>query len=94
MFSKKAKKFDKIFTVALTLCSKCQTNSEDFVNFCGHLRKHELYIPNLFATATSSNLSRVSDSDNDKNVYEFINIVAYNSFYKISFSFQVSLIGC
>ena len=41
--SKKATKIDKIFTVDLTLCSKCQINGEDFVNFCGLLRKHELY---------------------------------------------------
>ena len=33
MFSKKATKFDKIFTVDLTLCSKCQMDGEDFVNF-------------------------------------------------------------
>ena len=43
MFSKMAKKIDKIFTVDLTLCSKCQIGGEDFVNFCGLLRKHELY---------------------------------------------------
>ena len=43
MFSKKATKIDKIFTVNLTLCSKCQIDGEDFVNFCGLLRKHELY---------------------------------------------------
>ena len=89
MFSKKATKFDKIFTVDLTLCSKCsaidsesappecggsekgrslisayrtlaittntpgfkklstalkcQIDGEDFVNFGGLLRKHELY---------------------------------------------------
>ena len=42
MFSKKAKKIDKIFTVDLTVCSKCQINGEDFVNFCGLLRKDEL----------------------------------------------------
>ena len=42
MFSKKATKFDKIFTVDLMLCSKCQVEGEDFVNFCGLLRKHEL----------------------------------------------------
>ena len=53
MFSKKARKIDKIFTVDLTLCiSKCQIDGEDFVNFCGLLRKHELYkkatfMPNL-----------------------------------------------
>ena len=43
MFSKKTTKFDKIFTVDLTLCSKYQIDGEDFVNFCGLLRKHELY---------------------------------------------------
>ena len=43
MFSKKATKIDKIFTVDLTLCSKRQTDGEDFVNFCGLLRKYKLY---------------------------------------------------
>jgi hypothetical protein len=43
MFSKKARKIDKIFTVDLTLCSKCQINGEDLIIFCGFLRKHELY---------------------------------------------------
>ena len=33
MFSKKATKIDEIFTVDLTLCSKCQINGEDFVIF-------------------------------------------------------------
>ena len=42
MFSKKATKIDKIFTVDLTLCSKCQIDGEDFVDFGGLLRKHEL----------------------------------------------------
>ena len=44
MFSKNATKIDEIFTVDLTLCSKCQIDGEDkdFVNFCGLLRKHEL----------------------------------------------------
>ena len=36
MFSKKATKVDEIFTVDLTF--------EDFVNLCGLLKKHELYI--------------------------------------------------
>ena len=40
MFSKKAK---KIFTSDLTLCSKRQIDNEDFVNFCGLLRKNEFY---------------------------------------------------
>ena len=43
MFSKKATKIDEIFIVDLTLCNKCQIDDEDFVNFCGLLRKHELY---------------------------------------------------
>ena len=43
MFSKMATKIDEIFTVVLTLCSKCQIDGEDFFNFCGLLRKHELY---------------------------------------------------
>ena len=51
MFSKKATKFDKIFTVDLTLCSNCQIDGEDFVNFCGHLRKHELYQSCSFSEA-------------------------------------------
>ena len=42
MFSKKATKIDKIFTVNLTVCSDRQIDGEDFVNFCGLLRKHEL----------------------------------------------------
>ena len=44
MFSKKVTKIDEIFTVDLTLCSKHQINSEDFVNFHGLLRKCELYL--------------------------------------------------
>ena len=44
MFSKKATKIDEIFSVDLTLCSKSQIDGEDFVNICGLLRKHELYI--------------------------------------------------
>ena len=44
MFSVKASKFGKIFTIDLTLRSKCQINSEDFFNFCGLLGKYELYL--------------------------------------------------
>ena len=43
MFSKKATKIAEIFSVDLTLCSTCQMDGEDFVNFYGFLRKHELY---------------------------------------------------
>ena len=42
MFSKKATKIDEIFTVDLTLGSKCQIDGEDFFNFCGLLKKREL----------------------------------------------------
>ena len=44
MFSKKATKIDEIFTIDLTLCSKCQIIGDDFVNFCCLLRKYELYL--------------------------------------------------
>ena len=40
VFSKKAIKFDEIFTFNLMLTTYCQINSDDFVNFCGLLRKH------------------------------------------------------
>ena len=43
MFSKMATKIDEIFTADLTLYSKCQIGGEDFVNFCGLLRKYKLY---------------------------------------------------
>ena len=49
MFSKKATKIDEIFTGDLPLCSKCQIDGEDFVNFCGLFRKHELYICTCFS---------------------------------------------
>ena len=41
MFSE-ATKIDEIFAVNLTLCSKHQIDCEDFVIFCGLLRKYEL----------------------------------------------------
>ena len=33
MFSKKATKIDKIFTIDLTVTTYCQIDGEDFVNF-------------------------------------------------------------
>ena len=42
-FSEKATKINKIFTIHLTVCSNRQIDGEDFVSFCGLLRKHELY---------------------------------------------------
>ena len=44
IFSEKATKIDKIFTVDLTLCSKCQIDGEDFVNFRGLFRKYEVFL--------------------------------------------------
>ena len=43
ILSEKATEIDQIFTVDLTLFSKCQIDGEDFVNFFGLLRKLELY---------------------------------------------------
>ena len=43
VFSKKDTKIDEIFTVDLTITTYCQIEGEDFVNFCGLLRKRELY---------------------------------------------------
>ena len=43
IFSKKATKIDKIFTIDLTLTTQRQIDGEDFINFCGLPRKHELY---------------------------------------------------
>ena len=43
MFSKQATKIDKIFTVDLTVTTYCQLDGKDFFNFCGLLRKRELY---------------------------------------------------
>ena len=43
MFSKKATKIDEIFNVDLTVNAYCQIDNEDFVNFCGLLKKRELY---------------------------------------------------
>jgi len=43
MFFKKATQKDEVFNVVLTLCSKFQIDGEDFVNFCGLLRKYKLY---------------------------------------------------
>ena len=42
MFSKKATKIYKIFTIDLNLCRKYQIDGEDFVNVCGLLRKDKV----------------------------------------------------
>ena len=43
MLSKKATKIDEILTVDLTVTTYGQIEGEDFVNFCGFLRKCELH---------------------------------------------------
>ena len=43
VYFKKVTKIDKIFTDEFTLTTCCQIDGEDFVNFCGLLRKCELY---------------------------------------------------
>ena len=58
MFSKKATKIDEIFTVDLTVTTDCQIDGEDFVSFCGLLRKRELYAP----------LSKVTQKNMDNKV--------------------------
>ena len=42
MFSKDATTFDKILNVNWILTTYCQIDDEDFVNFCGLVRKHKL----------------------------------------------------
>ena len=42
-FSEKAMKIYAIFLMVLTF-SKCQNHEEDYANFCGLLRKAELYV--------------------------------------------------
>ena len=42
VFSKKTTKIFEFFTIDLTVRSKCQIDGEDFVKFCGLLKKQEL----------------------------------------------------
>ena len=55
MFSKKATKIDEIFTVNLTVTTYCQIDGEDFINFCGLLRKQELYGNRIYLNIVNSN---------------------------------------
>ena len=57
MFSKKATKIEKIFTLNLTLCSKCQIDGEDFINFCG-LLKGQFISKAIFSVLDSSKNER------------------------------------
>ena len=56
MFTKKATKVDEIFTVDLTLTA-CQIGGEDFLNFCGLLRKHDFTSSLLSVYCQSSEVS-------------------------------------
>ena len=57
VFSKKATKIDEIFTINLTVTTLCQIDSEDFVNFCGLLRKYELLTKKNASTNFFSNFT-------------------------------------
>ena len=57
MFSKKATKIEEIFTIDLTLSSECQIDGEDFVIFCGLLRKHKLYLKCKWLTSPATSVS-------------------------------------
>ena len=61
MFFEKSTKIDEIFSDNLMLCSYCQIVGEDFVDFCGLLRKHELQLGQLFnyCKVASSNMIRL-----------------------------------
>ena len=48
MFSKKTTRIDEIFAIDLTLTTYCKIDGEDFFNFCGLLRKHELYLSDWY----------------------------------------------
>ena len=44
-FSEKVTKIDKIFTVNLTVCSNCQIDGEDFINFVAFLENMNFKMP-------------------------------------------------
>ena len=68
-FSEKATKIEKIFSVNLTVCSNRQIDGEDFVNFCGLLRKYELYNVDL-----RDELLLLSLFDDSKNVNVWVSL--------------------
>ena len=71
MFSKKATKIDKIFTVDLTVTTYYQSDGEDFVNFCGLLRKRELYYVQRLDTVPIDEILSV------KNPWAWVSMVSY-----------------
>ena len=52
--NKKATKIDEIFTVDLKVTTYCQIDGEDFVNFCGLLRKRKLKLRPFILNRTFS----------------------------------------
>ena len=73
MFSKKATKIDEIFSVDLTVTTYCQIDGEDFVNFCGLLRKCELYYFPSILLCTNLDVS---------NIYQYSSL---GSFLKLNY---------
>ena len=72
MFSKKATKIDEIFTVNLTVTTYRQIDGEDYVNFCGLLRKRELKSPpKIFWNAVK--VLNISEEFKKLNQYKFVN---------------------
>ena len=64
-FSKKAKKFDEISILVLTILSNVKTLRMIAPNFCGILRKAELYLHSainnkIFELLAKSNVIRIS----------------------------------
>ena len=68
VFSKKATKIGKIFTVNLILCSRCQIDGEDFVNFCGLLRKNMNFTFHIAKPKHESTLLMFTDKDRQTDV--------------------------
>ena len=74
LFSKKGTKIDEIFTVGLTLCSKCQIDGKDFREFLCRSQK----------TWTLKKL----DFDTFKDLSSFILLTKYNNFLSILLIFD------
>ena len=83
MFSKKAEKIDEIFTFYLPPGSKRQMDGEDFVNFCGLLRKRELKL--FFGQASLVHpvglvcITRENCSTQSKSLFPDVTLCSYAS---------------
>ena len=89
MFSKKTTKIDEIFNVDLTLCSKCQIDVEDFVNFLGLLRKHELCANTSYYTLLHSILRRQIKHTNNHGLRTPGEKISFTARPKINSHFQI-----